>query len=171
MKLIFVGGLSEIDMKTIIDLAIQRTTRRRRFKAIDIDSVSNISEEIRDTASPDEARSLMEQFHSEVESTVVAGMKEQRDGMIVSSPLTLDTEYGYMRSLPQDFFETFKPDNFIVIEKEMGNLEPKTAEQQMVNRYYAARYAFECGSFLKIIRFREDRTLGAVEQLSEILKN
>ncbi|MCK5023136.1 MAG: hypothetical protein KAS04_03110 [Candidatus Aenigmarchaeota archaeon] len=169
MKLIFVTGLAGMDRKTIIDLAIQRSGRNQKFVISDFAELGDISSELKEITSSEDTRGLLSKFYSEVEKIVVSGIREHRENLIVSGFLTLDTPHGYMVSIPGDFFETFKPDNIVILEKKTD--DKKTIEQQNINRHYAARYSAECNSFLNIIKFDENRLMGAVEKLSEVIKH
>ncbi len=173
MKLIFVTGLAEIDRKTIVNLALQRAVRKKEFKVVDFDSIGNIAEDMKNATGLETARNMLSKFYKDVENVMISDLKEERGNIIVNGYLTLGTAYGYMRTMPDEFFRSFKPDSIVILEKEDAGLGTvmKTNEHQHINRYYGAMCSSLCGSTLKIIKFREKKMMEAVEELSDLLKH
>lgn len=173
MKLIFVTGLAGIDRRTIINLALQRAARKEEFRIVDFDSIGNITNDMKNATDLKTAKNVLSKFYKDVEKVMITELKEERGDIIMNGYLTLGTAYGYMRTMPDEFFHSFKPDNIVILEKEeAGSVTvTKTNEHQHINRYYGAMYSSLCGSTLKIIRFREKRMMKAVEELSDLIKH
>ena len=171
MKLVFVTGLAGIDRRTIIDLALQRAARKDKFKVIDLEVLNNVLDDVKGVKDLETARNILSNFYGEVERIMITGLKEQKENIILNGSFTLDTAYGYVMSVPEDFFRSFKPDNIVILEKETSEGDYKTDEHQRINRHYGTLYSSMCGSFLKIIKFREKRMMDAVNQLSEVIKH
>lgn len=169
MKLVFVTGLADVDRKTIIDLAIQRTGRNSKFMVVDLDRLGNIGSDVAEAKDSGEVQAMLSAFQDQVEKIMISGLKDQKDNIIVNGLLTIDTPYGYVMPIPQDFFEAFKPDNVVILETETD--DDRTNQHQMVNRFYGARYSSKGNSFLRIIRFREGKIMEAVSDLSEVIKH
>lgn len=169
MKMIFVSGLKEVDRKTIINLALQRSGYKNQFKYVDFDELGDVNEEIIEAKDMLTARKIMSDFYDGVEKRIIKDLKEQIGNIIVNGYLSIcNPTFGYFLATPEAFFKTFNPDVIVLLE--MESKDERINEQQEVNRYYAATYSSVCGSNLKIIRFREDRMLGAVKELSDLIK-
>jgi adenylate kinase len=170
MKMIFVSGLIEIDRKTIVNLALQRSGYKSQFRYVDFDEVGDVNEDMQNTKDMLTARKIMSDFYEGMEKKMVTNLKEQMGNIIVNGYLTVSTQtFGYFLAVPDAFFQTFKPDVIVVLEKESE--DERTNEQQEVNRYYATTYSSVCGSNLKIIRFSEDRMMEAVKELGDLIKH
>ncbi len=166
MKLIFVTGLEDVDKQTIVDLALQRAGKKRDFEIIDFDKLGDTGE-LKEITDLEAIRHALSKFYGEVEKVMITRMKETTN-LVVSGCLTFETVHGYLRALPDEFFTSFKPDNMVILEKETR--DEKANEHQRINRYYGVVFSSLCGAALRIIRFREDRTLKAVEELSKVMK-
>jgi len=170
MKMIFVSGLKEIDRKTIIGLALQRSGYKDKFKYVDFDDLGDINEDMENTKDMLTARRVISEFYDLIEKKLITDLKEQIGNIIVNGYLTVHTSlFGYFLATPETFFQTFKPDVIVIIEK--ITKDEKTNEHQEINRYYGITYSSMCGSNLKIIRFREDSMMDAVKELSELIKH
>jgi len=170
MKMIFVSGLKEIDRKTIVSLALQRSGYKDDFKYMDFDEVGDINEDMESAKDMLTARKIMSDFYDILEKRLVTDLKEQIGNIIVNGYLSIHTPtFGYFLAAPETFFRTFKPDVIVIIEKK--SRDEKTNEQQGINMYYATTYSSICGSNLKIIRFAEDRMMDAVKELSDLIKH
>lgn len=170
MKFVFVTGLRDIDKKTIVDLALQRANRKNSFKVVDLDSMSEIMDEILDAPDLETARRLLSEFYSDAEKSLISNLRQQKYDVVVIGQLTLGTTYGYIRAMPDGFFRSFKPDNIVILESE-SNSNLKSNEHENINRYYGTVSSSVSGSVLKIIRFREKKMMEAVKELSHILKS
>ncbi len=173
MRLILVTGLADIDRKTIVDLALQRAGKKQEFKVVDFDNIGNLPEEMKGTTDFKMARHVLSEFYKNIEKVMITDIKEQKSDMVVNGYLTLDTEYGYVRVIPDEFFHSFKPDNIVILEKDdtRDKIDSKTSEHQHINRYYGTVYSSICDSVLKIIKFRKKRMMDAVEELSDLIKH
>jgi len=170
MKMIFVSGLKEIDRKTIVNLALQRSGYRDKFRYVDFDDLGDVSGEMESAKDMLTARKIISDFYEGVEKRVIKDLKEQIGNIIVNGYLSVHSPvFGYFLATPETFFQTFKPDVIVILETE--SKDEKTNEQQGINRYYAATYSSMCGSNLKIIRFGEDRMMGAVKELVDLIKH
>ncbi|NIO23020.1 MAG: hypothetical protein GTN38_03270 [Candidatus Aenigmarchaeota archaeon] len=170
MKMIFVSGLKEIDRKTIVNLALQRSGYKEKFKYVDFDEAGNINEEMEGAKDMLSARKVMSDFYEGVERRVIKDLKEQMGNIIVNGYLSIyNPMFGYFLATPETFFQTFKPDVIVILE--MESKDERVNEQQGINRYYATTYSSMCGSNLKIIRFREDRMMDAVKELGDLIKH
>jgi adenylate kinase len=170
MKMIFVSGLKEIDRKTIVNLALQRSGYKDKFKYVDFDDQGNLEEDMENTKDMLTAKKIMSDFYDSVERRVIRDLKEQIGNIIVNGYLSIHSPmFGYFLAVPETFFQTFKPDVIVILE--MDSKDERIKEQQGINRYYAATYSSLCGSNLKIIRFSEDRMLDAVKELSDLIKH
>lgn len=173
MKLIFVTGLGGIDKKTIIDLALQRAGRKQQYKVVDFDRIGNVSEDIKNSPDLETARQVLLKFYRDVEKVIISDLKEESGDVILIGYLTLETAYGYLKAVPDEFFRSFKPDNIVILERDDagGGKDPKTDEHQNVNRYYGTMYSSVCDSVFKIIKFREKKMMEAVEEFSNLIKH
>jgi adenylate kinase len=170
MKLIFISGLADIDKAALIDLALQRSGRKNEFRVVDFDRIYGSSGRAEESEDLGAARQTLSRFYEKAEKAMITKLKEQKGDLLASGCLTFDTAFGYMRAMPDEFFKSFKPDLIVIIEKDAGKADPKTVEHQRMNRYYGAICSSIAGSALKIIKFRENKTIEAVAELSEILK-
>lgn len=173
MKLIFVSGLKDVDKKTIVELALQRSGRKREFTVIDFDMIEDVSEEIEVISDIGTARKLLSKFYENLEKDVISALKEQNGSLIVSGHLTFRTRHGYIRAVPDDFFRSFKPDSIVILEEQPNfneKTDPAKVEQQHINRYFGTIYSSTSGSTFKIIRFNEKRMMEAVGELSDIIR-
>lgn len=173
MKVIFVGGLKDIDRKTIIDLALQRAGRKREYKVVDFNLFEEISEEIEATSDLEMVKVILSKFQENVEKSLISEIKQNTGGLIISGFLTFKTRHGYLRSLTEEFFRSFKPDAIILLElhpDSFGKMDIDKIEHQHINRHFGLTYASIIGSVFKVIRFREKKMLDAVEALSNIIK-
>jgi len=174
MKLIFVTGLRELDRKTIVELALQRSGRKKEFTVVDFDKISEVAEEVEQAAESETARQMLTKFYEDMEKTVIADLKEQKGSMLINGYLTFDTRHGYIGAVPEGFFRSFKPDTIVILERQADlneRLEQRALEQQGINRYFGSIYASLTGSTLKIIRFRERKMMEAVEELGDVLRH
>ncbi|NIO19272.1 MAG: hypothetical protein GTN76_00620 [Candidatus Aenigmarchaeota archaeon] len=170
MKMIFVSGLKEVDRKTIINLALQRSGYRDKFRYVDFDELGDINEEMASAKDMLTARKIMSDFYDGAEKRVIKDLKEQIGNIIVNGYLSVHSStFGYFLATSEAFFKTFNPDVIVLLE--MESKDEKTNEQQGINRYYATTYSSMCGSNLKIIRFKEDKMLDAVKELSDLIKH
>jgi len=170
MKMIFVSGVREIDTKTIINLALQRSGYKDRFKYVDFNDFGDVNEDMKSAGDMLTARKMMSEFYEAMEKSVIGELKEQLGNIIVNGYLTVSTSsFGYFLATPETFFKTFKPDVIVVVE--MITKDEKINEQQAINRHYAATYSSMCGSNLKIVKFREDEMMQAVSELSYLIKH
>jgi adenylate kinase len=171
MKLIFVTGIPQIDRKTIINLSLQRAGRKQDFSVIDFDEIESIHEGIGEIEDMESAKSVLSKFYGRIEKSLISELKRQKGDMAISGHLTFVTKHGYERAMPDDFFRSFKPDMIVLIEKTEDKIDQKIAEHQLINRYYAAIASAAAGSSLKIIKFRENRMMETVEELSAVMKS
>ena len=169
MKLILISGLADIDKPALIDLALQRAGRKNEFRVVDFDRIYGNPSEIAEAEDIGAARQSLSRLYEKAEKAMITRLKEQKGDLVASGCLTFDTAFGYMRAMPDEFFKSFNPDLIFIIEKDEGK-DPKTMEHQRMNRYYGAICSSIAGSALKIIKFRENKTVEAVGELSEILK-
>lgn len=170
MKLIFVTGLTGIDRKTIVDLAMQRAGKKREFKVVDFDRIGNVTEDVRNSPDLETARQVLSKFHSDMEKAVISNLKEQKGDVIVIGYLTFETEHGYLKAIPDNLLQSLKPDNIVILEISGEKIDPKKDEHQRINRYYGTMYSSVCDSLLKIIKFRKKRMMEAVGELGDLLK-
>lgn len=170
MKMIFVSGLKEIDRKTIINLALQRSGYKGEFKYLDFDEVGDINSDMENAKDMLTARKMISDFYDSVEKRLVTDLKEQMGNIIVNGYLSVHTPiFGYFLAATETFFRTFKPDVIVILE--MESKDERTNEQQGINRYYGVTYSSICGSNLKIIKFSEDSMMDAVRELSNLIKH
>ena len=173
MKLLFVSGMRDIDRKTIVELALQRSGRKREFTIVDFDKLEDIGEDVETLSDLGSARRLIEKFYERIEKNIISLLKEQSGSLIVSGYLTFKTRHGYIRAVPDDFFHAFKPDTVVLLEKypDFGEkVDHDRLEQQHINRYFGTIYSSFSGSAFKIIKFKEKRMMEAVNELSDIIK-
>jgi adenylate kinase len=174
MKLIFVSGMADIDKAALIDLALQRSGRKNEFTLVDFNKICDISGDMEDAEDLGTARRMLSKFYEKIEKAMITRLKEQKGGILASGCLTFGTKYGYMGAVPDQFFRSFKPDLMVILEKADDTLEKndlKTVEHQRINMYYGTIYSSVAGSALKIIKFRENKMIDAVAELSEIIKH
>ena len=170
MKMIFVSGLKDVDRKTIINLALQRSGYKGQFKYMDFDEVGDITGDMESAKDMLTARKIMSGFYDNLEKKLVTGLKEQIGNIIVNGYLSIHTPtFGYFLAITETFFKTFKPDVIVILE--MESKKEKTSEQQEINRYYGVTYSSICGSNLKVIKFSENRMMDAVRELSDLIKH
>jgi adenylate kinase len=168
--MIFVSGLKEVDRKTIINLALQRSGYKNQFKYVDFDELGEINEDMEGAENMLTARKIMSNFYDAVEKRLITSLKEQMGNIVVNGYLSVHSaRFGYFLATPEAFFQTFKPDVIVLLE--IDSVDEKRNEQQGINRYYATTYSSMCGSNLKIIRFKEDKMLDAVKELSDLIKH
>jgi adenylate kinase len=173
MKLLFVSGMRDVDRKTIVELALQRSGRKREFTIIDFDKIEDVGEDVETLSDLGSARRLISKFYERVEKDIITRLKEQSGSLIVSGYLTFKTRHGYIRAVPDDFFHAFKPDTVVLLERhpDFGEkADHEKLEQQQINRYFGTIYSSFSGSSFKIIRFKEKRMLEAVNELSDIIR-
>jgi adenylate kinase len=173
MKLLFISGMRDIDRKTIVELALQRSGRKREFTVVDFDKIEDIGEEVETLSDLGSARSLISKFYERVEKSIITLLKEQSGSLIVSGYLTFKTRHGYIRAVPDDFFHAFKPDTVVILEQhpDFGEkIDQDKIEQQQINKYFGTIYSSFSGSTFKIIKFKEKRMLEAVNELSEVIR-
>lgn len=174
MKLIFVAGMADIDRATIIDLSLQRAGHKQDFAVVDFDRIDDIGEDVMAAEEFDAVRSMLSQFYEKTEKAMIAELKQQNAGIVVSGCLTFPTRYGYTRAANEEFFRSFKPDIIVILERYAGagkKIDAATTDHQRINRYYGTIYSSMCGSSLKLIKFRENRMMEAVAELAEVIKH
>ncbi len=168
MKMIFVSSPDHTDTKTMIDLAIQRSGKRS-FSLINFEEMGDISKDMEKAKNMMMTKQIASVYYEELEKRMIKSMKKPSENMIINGPLALELPVvGYIHTLPDSFFRVYKPDIIVVLERVSPGGE--VPELQKVSRDFAINYAMLSGSMLKIIKFREDNMMDAVNELSTLIK-
>jgi len=166
-KIVFVAGLNETGCGTIMDMVMEGS-RKRLGSHIRVGFEENELKKIGGMVTED-TRKAVANLYRNIETRIAAALK-RKSSVVVEGPLTLSTEDGYIPLLPKRFFESFKPDVFIVFESIDGKSPEIDLMQQEINRAYAAMYAALGNSVLKIIKVGKGGVKGALRECTRIIE-
>lgn len=171
--MIFVCSPEQIDTKTIINLAIQRSGKKS-FSLINFEDMGDMPGEMRNANSMIMTKQITSVYYEELEKRMISSMKDPSENLIINGFLALEIPViGYVHTIPDTFFRVYKPDMIVIFEKVFmaGEDEDESLiEHQKMSRDFAVNYALLSGSMLKIIKFRENNMMDAVNELSAIIK-
>ena len=170
-KIIFVTGLSKSGYGTILDMVLEGS-KKRLGRHIRIGFEERELDKAKRMIAPD-TRKTVTGLYKSIENQISAALKSGVN-VVVDGPLTLSTEEGYLPLMPKRFFESFKPEVFLVFEATRTEARKGGSgidwTQQEMNRSYAAMYASLGGSLLKIIPIGRGGVKDALRDCTHMLE-
>jgi len=179
-RIIFVAGLDESGYNTIMDMALEGS-RKRLGRHI---RLGFEEKELRKIAKmlANDARKAAASLYRKIENHVSAALKAG-SSVVLEGPLTLKTGEGYLPLVPKGFFESFKPEVFMLFEapkpaaqrsgdggKGGGGESSIDWTQQEINRSYAAMYASLGNSLFNIITVGRGGVKSALRESTRLLE-
>jgi adenylate kinase len=180
-KIIFVAGLNESGYGTIMDMVFEGSRKRLGrhirlgFEEHELRRVGNML--------ANDARKAAAGLYRKIENQISAALKAG-SSVVVEGPLTLKTGDGYLPLVPKGFFESFKPDVFILFEAAKGTAQTGSGgvvrkakpsgmdwTQQEINRSYAAMYASLGSSLFNIITVGRGGVKTALRECTRLMES
>jgi adenylate kinase len=174
MKLILITGVDRPEKDSFVDFNLNRSRGL-------LPGFENITfEDFADWKL--RGQELTEKLNAELEKAVIGSFKSNKN-VILLGRLTVPGKTGYRPLLSEQFFGKFSPDLILVFEhdtgirqdflikKRFGSRESmeKVAQQQELNRSFAADYSAASGAQLRIIRIQQDNLKQTIREMVDTL--
>ena len=174
MKLILITGVAPPDEDSFVNFNLERTRGLLPgFQSIVFEDF--IDSRLR-------GQEMMENLNAKLEKAVIKSFKKDKN-VILNGRLTVSGKGGYSPVLNEKFFEKFSPDLILVFEHDTGLKQDylirkrfgsrrgmeSLAEQQEMNRNFAADYSAISGAVVKIIRINQDNVKETIREMVTVL--
>jgi adenylate kinase len=166
-KIVFVAGLKESGYGTVIDMVLEGS-RNKLGRHLRLGFEERELKKMR-LMLPEDTKKSVAGLYKDIEKQASAGLKSGSN-VIIEGPLTLKTEDGYLPLIPKRFFESFRPDVFILFESQERSTGIDMLQQE-INRSYAAMYASLAGSLLRVISIKKGGVKDALRSTARLMEN
>jgi len=173
--LIFVSGNPESGKNEILNMVLQGYKKMLpKFRYVKFDDI--IPKPPKMERDIDNIKKFCKNFYSKLEKILIRELKKGSN-LIINGYFTIKTEQGYIPILPDNFFESFKPDVLILIEVLPSRPETYMMEtehmdwlQQEINRDYVSFYSAKSGAMVKVIKVKLGNIGGAIRETAGVIR-
>jgi len=174
MKLILVGGLEQTNKNKLLGMAISTLNNGNGYKDFNLINFNGATS-VRDSFLVNgNLKETYLSMYDDLQKTLT-NSKRNAFNIVLDAALTVNTEYGYMPLLTENFFRIFKPNAMLLIENKLEDFKENprdllsVKEHQEINKSYAIKIASEFGIPVKIIKVNKTELKSTVKDIQDYL--